>query len=64
MLCEYNTYNTFSYNTVFHHGSEVMALLPKSVEKTPVLPVLYSLSGIHKPIFMISVVSQSISLKV
>lgn len=53
-----------SYKTVFHHGSEVMALLPKSTEKIPVLPVLYSLSGIHKPIFMISVVGQSISLKV
>lgn len=54
----------FIHNTVFHHGSEVMALLPKSVEKIPVLPVLYSLSGMHKPIFMISVVGQSLSLKV
>lgn len=54
-----------SYNAVSHYGSEVMALLPKSVEKSPILPVLYSLSGIHKPIIMmISVLARSIRLKV
>lgn len=50
--------------TVSHHGNEVMALLPKSMEKTPILAVFYSLSGIHKPIIiMISVLSLSIRLQ-
>lgn len=41
------------------------ALLPISMENTPVVPGLRSLSGIHKPIIiMISVPGQSIRLKV